>query len=79
MTTYSMEAWMGMSWFTRNAADHARGIAPTRCFTPGPPEGVREFVMKLSVVQIRLSIRSMNLDFSERLRDRWLILLQIVT
>ena len=70
---------MGMSWFTRTAADHARGIAPTRSFTPGPPEGVREFVMKLSVVQIRLSIRSMNLDFSERLRDSWLILLQIVT
>ncbi len=59
---------MIMSWFTRNTADHARGTAPTRCFAPCPldrAEGARESVMNLSVVTIKLSRRSTNLEFSE--------------
>ena len=58
---------MMISWFTRNAADHARGTAPTRCFAPRPldrAEVPREFVIKLSVVTTRLSMRSIYLDFS---------------
>ena len=55
---------MMMSWFTRNAADHARGTAPTRCFaTCTPARG--ESVMNLSVVPTRFSTRSVNLGFSE--------------
>lgn len=66
---------MVMSWFTRNAADHARGTTPSRCAARfsrctldrvdrvGESKG--ESVMKVSVVAIRLSMRSMNLVFSE--------------
>ena len=59
------------SWFTRNAADHARGTAPARCFAPcllDRAEGAHECVMSLSVVMIKLSRRSTNLEFSE---DDW--------
>jgi len=70
---------MMMSWFTRNAADHARGTAPNRCFAPCPPdraEGARESVMNLSVVTVKLSTRSRNLECSEDDRRHHLITLQ---
>ena len=62
---------MMMSWFTRNAADHARCTAPSRCFAPyltdltARVDGAREPVMNLSVVATRLSMRSMNRGSSE--------------
>ena len=69
-TTYSMEASMMTSWFTRNAAAHARGTAPTRCFdAPDRVECVRGSTMILSVITIRLSTRSTNLGFSKDDRD----------
>jgi len=59
---------MVMSWFTRNAADHARGTGTSRRFarcTLDRVDGVGETVMDLSVVAVRLSMRSMNPGFSE--------------
>ena len=68
------------SQFTRNAADHARGRAPTHCFAPrllDHAEGAREFVIKLSVVSTRLSMRLMNLDFSEDGHSHQLVSLKV--
>src|ERR1700677_4491292 len=55
-----------MSWFTRTAADHERGTAPSRCFPACAPARVdpREPVMSLSVVTTRFSMRSLKLAFS---------------
>ena len=64
--TYSIEAWMKMSCFTLNAADHARGTGFSRVIAPcglHPLEGVeatREPIMSLSVVATKLSMRSPN-------------------
>src|ERR1700677_1625094 len=54
------------SWFTRTAADHERGTAPSRCFPACAPARVNphEPVMSLSVVTTRFSMRSLNLPFS---------------
>jgi hypothetical protein len=56
---------MMMSWFTRTAADHARGTAPRRCLVPAREDDAREPVMNLSVVTTRFSMRSINLGFTE--------------
>jgi hypothetical protein len=55
-----------ISWFTRTAADHERGTAPSRCFPACAPARVdsRERVISLSVVTTRLSMRSLNFPFS---------------
>jgi hypothetical protein len=55
-----------ISWFTRTAADHERGTAPSRCFPACAPARVdpREPVMRLSVVMTRFSMRSLNRPFS---------------
>ena len=79
-TTHLIKIWMIISQFTRNAADHARGRAPTHCFAPrllDHAEGAREFVIKLSVVSTRLSMRLMNLDFSEDGHSRQLVSLKV--
>lgn len=70
---------MVMSWFTRNAADHARGTTPSRCAArfsrctldsvDSVGESKGESVMKVSVVAIRLSMRSMYFIFSEDDQD----------
>ena len=65
-----MEAWMEMSRFTLNAADHTRGTGVTRdlahCVLDRAEWAAagREFVMNLSAVTTRLSIRSLNCDFT---------------
>lgn len=74
---------MVMSWFTRNAADHARDTAQTRCAARFSRctldccvDSVGEFVIKVSVVATRLSMRSMNLGFSGDDQGRQLISLK---
>jgi hypothetical protein len=73
---YSMEAWIEMSRFTLNAADHTRGTGVIRDFAPCALDRAewvaagREFVMNLSVVTTRLSIRSLNCDFTMHTSNR---------
>ena len=59
-----MEAWMKMSRFTLNAADHTRGVEAIRGFAPCAlhlsVEVAREPVISLSVVTTKLSMRSLN-------------------
>ena len=54
------------SWFTRTAADHERGTAPSRCFPAWALAHVdpREPVMNLSVIPTRFSTRSPKLGFT---------------
>ena len=71
-----MEAWMKMSRCTLNAADHMRGTGVIRGFAAcaldragAEAVRVREPVMNLSVVTTRLSIRSLNCDFTENMNQ----------
>lgn len=71
MTTYAIVVLIMVSWLTRNAADHARGTARTRCIascTPDCATRAGTFVMILSVVSIKLSRRSTKLVSAE---DNW--------
>jgi hypothetical protein len=52
-----------MSWLTRNAADQASCTAPSRAISLCLLD-LAEGVMRLSVVTIKLSMRSINLAFS---------------
>ena len=57
-------------WHTRNAADHAIGMALTRDFSPGMPnlvDGRREPRTNSSVVTTSLSIRLAYVGLAERL------------
>ena len=66
-----------MSWFTRTAADHPRGTAPSRCGVPDAPareDNVREPVINLSVVTTRLS---MDLAFTKDNQGRRLAPLKV--
>lgn len=71
-----MEAWMEMSRFTLNAADHTRGTGAIRDFVPCALDRAewaaagREPVMNLSVVTTRLSIRSLNCGFTMHTSSR---------
>jgi len=74
-----MDAWMKMSRWTLDAADHKRGTGAIRGFVPCTlnraewGEAGREPVINMSVVATRLSMRSMNCDSttnkSSRQRD----------
>ena len=66
-----MQAWIEMSCFTLNAADHKRGTGAILGFARGTldrreegVEVVREPVTNLSVVATKLSIRSLNCGFT---------------
>jgi len=67
---------MEMSRFTLNAADHMRGTGSIRGFVPCTFDSAewaaaaREFVINLSVVTARLSIRSLNCGFTVHTSSR---------
>jgi len=79
-----MEVWIEMLGFVLNAADHMRGTGAIRGFAldaldreEGPgAEIVREPVTNLSVVTTRLSIRSLNCEFTTNKPNRQITILE---